>query len=103
MNDLILKSTPTTGDAALDASLRGLSVESAVLADLAQLQTDAARRAAVRKLLWQRIEEINGRLGYCSRPWWKALEVLESLDETHPLPLTDDDNHLALKAKDCCR
>ncbi len=100
MNDLILKSTPTTGDAALDASLRGLSVESAVLADLARLQTDAAHRAAVRKLLWQRIEQINGRLGYCSRPWLKALEILDELDTTHPLQTTDEDAWIALHAKD---
>ncbi len=87
-------------DVVLVEALRGLSVESAVQADIEKLKTDAAHRAAVRKLIWDRIEEISGRLGYCCRPWYKALEILAELDETHPLPLTDDDNHLALKAKD---
>ena len=87
-------------DVALVEALRGLSVESAVLADLARLQTDDAHRAAVRKLIWDRIEQISGRLGYCCRPWYKALEVLESLDTTHPLQTTEDDAWIALHAKD---
>lgn len=86
----------------LNEALRGLSVESAVLADLARLQTDEPHRAAVRKLLWQRIEEINGRLGYCCRPWYKALEILDELHTTprSRRPTTDDDTLIALKAKD---
>lgn len=90
----------TTGDAALEEALRGLSVESVVRAEIARLETDAAHRAALRKLIWQRIPQINGRLGYCSRPWYKALEILDELDATHPLPLTADDALIGLKAKD---
>ncbi len=90
----------TTGDAAFDDALRGLPVESAVLADLARLQTDAPHRAAVRKLIWQRIPQINGRLGYCSRPWYKALEILDELDATHPLALTADDAFIGFQAWD---
>jgi hypothetical protein len=93
-------SPATTGDADLDQALRGLSVESVVRGDLARLETDAAHRAAVRKLIWQRIPQINGRLGYCSRPWYRALEILDELDATHPLPLTADDALYGLKAKD---
>ena len=90
----------TTGDAAFDEALRGLAVESVVRADIEKLKTDAAHRAAVRKLIWQRIPQINGRLGYCSRPWYKALEILDELDATHPLQLTADDALYGLKAKD---
>ena len=90
----------TTDDADLEEALRGLSVESVVRADLARLETDAAHRAAVRKLIWQRIPQINGRLGYCSRPWYKALEILDELDATHPLQKTAEDVLVALKAKD---
>jgi hypothetical protein len=84
----------------LDDALRGLSVESVVRADLEKLKTDAPHRAAVRKLLWQRIEEINGRLGYCCRPWYKALEILAELDTTHPIQTTSEDSLIALHAKD---
>ncbi len=87
-------------DVSLVEVLRGLSVESAVIADLARLQTNPVHRAAVRKLLWERIEEINGRLGYCCRPWYKALELLESLDATHQLQTTEEDAWIALHAKD---
>jgi hypothetical protein len=90
----------TTGDAALDEALRGLSVESVVREDLARLETDAAHRAAVRKLIWQRIPQINGRLGYCSRPWYKALEILDELDAAHPLPLTADDALIGFQARE---
>lgn len=90
----------TTGDAALEEALRGLSVEFVVRADIARLESNAAHRAALRKLIWQRIEEINGRLGYCSRPWWKALEILDELDATHPIQTTEDDAWIALHAKD---
>ena len=90
----------TTGDAAFDDALRGLSVESAVLADLEKLKTDAPHRAAVRKLLWQRTKEINGRFGYCSRPWYKALEILDELDSTHPLALIADDALIGHQAWD---
>jgi hypothetical protein len=93
-------SPATTGDADLDEALRGLSVESVVRADLARLETDAAHRAAVRKLIWQRIPQINGRLGYCSRPWYKALEILDELDATHPLPLSADDALIGFQARE---
>jgi hypothetical protein len=101
---IILASLPddkaTTGDAGLDQVLRGLSVESVVRADLARLQTDPAHRASVRELLCQRIYEVHNRYGYPSRPWLKALEVLESLDTTHPLAFHGDDGAVALHAQD---
>ncbi len=69
-------------------------------ADLARLETDAAHRAAVRKLIWQRIPQINGRLGYCCRPWYMALEILDELDAKHPLQKTAEDVLIGLRAKD---
>lgn len=80
-------------------ALRSLQAESAVQADLARLKIDAAHRAAVREILWNRAEEYP-RFGYRRRPWLKALEIIQGLDETHPLDQSKGDQLIAVYASD---
>jgi hypothetical protein len=83
----------------MSEALRGLHAEAIVIADLDRLKVDAAHRAAVRKVLWNRAEEYP-RVGYRRRPWLKALEVLSALDKTDPLDQSNEDQQIALYVKD---
>ena len=100
MIEQILKSTPATGDPALDPARRGLNAEAVVLADMEKLKTDPEHRAAVRKILLQRRMQVCFHLGYRCRPWLRSLKILADLDNQYPLESTDEDRWVCGYAED---